>query len=84
MKQIALIGAGNIGCRHLQALTRLDREAHFYVMDTSAAALERAKTHVNTARSEAGGTKLIGICFLNATRFILQIEYSSACLVPIF
>ena len=39
---IAVIGAGQLGSRHLQALAKLDRAAHVYVIDPVPASLERA------------------------------------------
>jgi len=43
MKQIALIGAGQIGSRHLQALSLLDFPADIYVVDPSSTSLLTAK-----------------------------------------
>ncbi len=42
MTEIALIGAGNLGSRHLQALAKLSRPARVTVIDPSSDALERA------------------------------------------
>ena len=42
MKKIAVIGAGNLGGRHLQALAALKEEACIQVMDVLDASLERA------------------------------------------
>jgi predicted dehydrogenase len=60
---IAVVGAGQLGSRHLQALARLDRPAVVHVIDPFAASLQRAKerfdevanvgTNVELALSEA-------------------------------
>jgi len=41
--KIAVIGAGNIGSRHLQALANLKYEAEIYVVDPDKKALSTAK-----------------------------------------
>jgi len=42
MNRIALIGAGNIGSRHLQAMARLDMPIEIYVIDSDPISLEMA------------------------------------------
>jgi len=42
-KKIAIIGMGQIGRRHLQALTLIDRPIHIQVVDPNTHALEQAK-----------------------------------------
>jgi len=44
MIKIAVVGAGNLGSRHLQALSLLDREAQIYVIDPSDRSLEVARS----------------------------------------
>ncbi|WP_054637519.1 Gfo/Idh/MocA family oxidoreductase [Thalassobacillus sp. C254] len=41
--RIAVIGMGQIGRRHLQALTRIDRPIHIQVVDPSPSALQQAR-----------------------------------------
>ncbi|MDA8226237.1 MAG: Gfo/Idh/MocA family oxidoreductase [Desulfitobacterium hafniense] len=43
MVKLAIIGAGQLGGRHLQALALIDRKARIQVVDTSPASLELAK-----------------------------------------
>ena len=43
MDKLILIGAGQIGSRHLQSLSKIDREAQIYVFDKNLIALERAR-----------------------------------------
>ncbi len=44
MKKIALIGAGQLGSRHLQALAKLDIRSKIFVIDPSAESLKIAKS----------------------------------------
>jgi len=44
MSNIAIIGAGNIGSRHLQGLKNLPQDAHIYVIDPYAPSLETSET----------------------------------------
>ena len=50
MIQIALIGAGQIGSRHLQALALLDIPARIFVVDPSTASLQTANERHNEVR----------------------------------
>lgn len=43
MNELAIIGAGNLGSRHLQALARLESPAVVHVVDPSAPSLDRAR-----------------------------------------
>lgn len=52
--KIAIIGAGQLGSRHLQALARLDRPAAIQVVDPSAASLATAKERFGQVYSQAG------------------------------
>lgn len=40
---IAVIGTGNIGCRHLQSLAGMDRPVRLYAVDTDPASLAKAR-----------------------------------------
>lgn len=44
MRQIGLVGVGNLGGRHLQALSYLREESCIFIVDPSKDSLERAKT----------------------------------------
>lgn len=44
MNQLAIIGAGQLGSRHLQALAALDRTHHIFVVEPADACVERAKS----------------------------------------
>lgn len=46
MFNIAIIGAGQLGSRHLQGLARLDLDCRYYVVDPSAQSLQIAKNRV--------------------------------------
>ncbi|MBS1526954.1 MAG: Gfo/Idh/MocA family oxidoreductase [Bacteroidetes bacterium] len=43
MKNILIVGTGNLGCRHLQALAKLNNNVKIFVLDPQPAALDRAK-----------------------------------------
>lgn len=47
VKNIALIGAGQLGSRHLQALSRLSFQANIQVVDPSQSSLDLAKSRFN-------------------------------------
>lgn len=47
MRRILLIGAGNIGTRHLQGLFGLEEKSEIYVYDTSRLSLEKCKDVFN-------------------------------------
>jgi len=55
MLQIALIGAGQLGSRHLQALSLLDRAAEITVIDPSEASLATARERFDQAVSSGPG-----------------------------
>src|SRR5688500_3624970 len=62
MNQFAIIGAGQLGTRHMQALALLKEEAMVWIVDTSATALELA-----TKRwQEAGSPEHITIKLINS------------------
>lgn len=46
---IAVIGAGGIGCRHLQSLAGMDRPVRLYAVDPSPDSLARAKENIHCA-----------------------------------
>jgi len=48
MKNIAIIGAGQLGSRHLQALSRLSFESNIFVVDPNDASLETARERFNS------------------------------------
>jgi predicted dehydrogenase len=63
MLHIALIGAGQLGSRHLQALALLDKTARITVVDPNEASLATAKerfAQVKQAKVEAGFTQNFG------------------------
>jgi hypothetical protein len=43
MANIVIVGAGQIGSRHLQGLSRIDRDSHILVIDPSHSSLEKAQ-----------------------------------------
>ena len=47
-KNIALIGVGGIGSRHLQALTKLKDDVNIWVVDPSSESIDKAKILLNT------------------------------------
>lgn len=47
MKNIAIIGAGELGSRHLQALALSKEKLNIYVIDPQKSSLERSKTRFN-------------------------------------
>lgn len=51
MSVLAIIGGGQLGSRHLQALTRLEGQHHIFVVDPVRESLERARLRF----AEAGG-----------------------------
>lgn len=62
MNQLAIIGAGQLGTRHLQALALLKEKTIVWVIDTSAAALELA----DKRWQEVGSPSHIRIKFINS------------------
>ncbi len=50
-KNIALIGVGGIGSRHLQALTKLKDDVNIWVVDPSSESIDKAKKLLNTENS---------------------------------
>lgn len=54
MKNIALIGAGKLGFRHLQALSKIsDRAVRILVIDRSRLAIQRAKAQISESTNPA-------------------------------
>lgn len=53
MKNIVVIGAGQLGSRHLQALSKVNFSAKIEVVDTYAASLEVARTRFNEMPSNS-------------------------------
>ena len=53
--RIALVGAGQLGSRHLQALSLLDRDAELIVVDPSAASLATARERFEQAKAAGPG-----------------------------
>ena len=51
MAKVAVVGAGNIGSRHLQALVKFDRPLEIYVVDPSPDALGHAAARVDEVAS---------------------------------
>ena len=49
--RVAIVGAGNIGGRHLQALVRSERPLEVYVVDPSPGVLRHAAARVDEAAS---------------------------------
>ena len=47
IKDIAIVGVGEIGSRHLQALSQCDFNSRLYCIDPSIESLERAKNRLN-------------------------------------
>ena len=45
--RLMIVGAGKLGCYHLQGLAKLDQDAIIDIYDPSEASLERAKDHVD-------------------------------------
>jgi predicted dehydrogenase len=62
MITIAIIGAGGIGTRHLQAVIQLDLQSRIYVVDTSANSLEKARA----AYLEESHKNIYNIEFINS------------------
>ena len=54
--KIVLVGAGNIGSRHLQALALLDRDANIQVIDTLESSLKLAEERFNSVYDISQGT----------------------------
>lgn len=52
-RNVAIIGAGQLGSRHLQGLLSYARPLHIYMVDPSALSLDRAKSRVKEVRSSA-------------------------------
>ncbi|WP_042705950.1 Gfo/Idh/MocA family oxidoreductase [Methanomicrobium mobile] len=50
-KNIALIGVGGIGSRHLQALTKLKDDVNIWVVDPSSESIDKAKKLLDTENS---------------------------------
>lgn len=63
MKKIAVIGAGQLGSRHLQALAKLDIESKIFVVDPSDESLFIAKSRFDEIGS--ANKHLFQLCFLN-------------------
>jgi hypothetical protein len=61
MVRIAVIGAGQLGSRHLQALSLLDRPASIQVVDPSAASLEVSRERFGQV---AGNSNVQGVEYL--------------------
>ena len=57
MKNIAVIGGGNIGRRHLQALTNLDSSYNLYVVDPFIDALDLSLQMYEEVRKEKSPTE---------------------------
>lgn len=53
MRQIAIVGAGNLGGRHLQALAMLKEPANIYIVDVSEDSLSRAVKWFNEKKPES-------------------------------
>ena len=51
MKNIAIIGAGQLGSRHLQALAKVSEEVHLYIVDPSEQSLEVSQQRFNEVNS---------------------------------
>lgn len=59
-RQIGIIGAGNLGIRHLQAIALLEESCRITVMDIREEALQKAET----AFRETGGADRHNVCFV--------------------
>lgn len=62
MVKLAVIGAGQLGSRHLQALSLIDREASIQVVDPISTSLEIAKTRFSEV---CGSGNVRGVTYLN-------------------
>jgi len=68
-KQIALIGAGQIGSRHLQALAKINVPAQIYVIDPSTESLETAQSR---AEEISPNQNITQIQYLNSLNEVPQ------------
>ena len=59
--RVAVIGAGNIGSRHLQALVKIERPLEIYAVDPSPTALQQAARGLDEAASD----RQVSVCYLD-------------------
>lgn len=59
MIEVAVIGAGQLGSRHLQGLLKLNQNCHFHVVDPSPAALEIARTRSSEMNLPQAAAKVL-------------------------
>ena len=65
MVNIAVIGAGQIGSRHLQALSSIDREARLQIVDPSSQSLATAKERFETVNHKNNRSIISGVDHFN-------------------
>jgi ubiquinone/menaquinone biosynthesis C-methylase UbiE len=61
MVNIAVVGAGQIGSRHLQALSLIDREARLQIVDPSSQSLATAKERFETVNPKNNSSFISGV-----------------------